>query len=85
MYRDTTGHKQPLKLLPCLNTLSDSQQKLWWVAQGVGSTGGAYLDSLEGLLGVSLVGLMHQLTHLLRVALLALLVHRVDSAPQRNS
>ena len=40
-----------------------------------------YLESLQSLLGVSLVGLMHQLSHLLRTACLTLLVHWIYPAP----
>ncbi len=35
---------------------------------------GWYLEAIEGLLGVGLVGLLHQLCHLLSCAALALLI-----------
>ncbi len=41
---------------------------------GAGNKWGLYLETIESLLGVGLVGLLHQLCHLLRCAALALFV-----------
>lgn len=50
-----------------------------WTRAG-GGEGWGYLEGLESLPGVGLVALMHQLSHLLGAACLALLIHRVDPA-----